>query len=63
MCIDDMDFVIERTPKDHIVSLGVDAQQCLCPLKALDTHEIMGEFVLGHRDWMGRLFSETPLRL
>ena len=51
-----MDLVIERTPKDHIVILGVDAQQCFDPLKALDCHEIMGEFVMGHRDRRGDCF-------
>ena len=60
--IDDMEFVIEHTPKDHIVILGVDAQQCLGPLKAFDSLGIMGEYVMGHCDWMWRLLSETPLR-
>ncbi len=45
-----MDFVVERTPRDHIVILGADTQQCLGPLKAFDSQDIMGEFVMGHRD-------------
>ncbi len=48
-----MGYIIEHTPKDHIVILGVDTQQCLSPLKAFDCQDIMGEFVMGHRDWMG----------
>jgi hypothetical protein len=59
--IDDMEYIIENTPKDHIVILGADTQQCLGPLKAFDSTDIMGEYVMGHRDWRGRLFSETPL--
>ena len=49
--IDDMEFLIEHTPKDHIVILGADTQQCLGPLKAFDSTDIMGEYVMGHRDW------------
>ncbi len=41
--IDDMEYIIEHTPKDHIVILGADAQQCLGPLKAFDSQDITGE--------------------
>ena len=41
--IDDMEYVIEHTPKDHIVILGADTQQCLGPLKAFDSTDIMGD--------------------
>ena len=65
--IDDMEFVIEHTPKDHIVILGADAQQCLGPLKAFDSQDIMGEYVMGHRDWRGdcslKLFYSYNLHL
>ena len=35
--IDDMDFITENTPKEHIVILDVDTQTCLGPLKAFDS--------------------------
>ncbi len=48
-----MGFIIENTPKEHIVILGVDAQTCLGRLKAFDSQDIMGEYVMGHRCWRG----------
>ncbi len=48
-----MEFIIEHAPKDHIVVLGVDAQQPLGPQKAFDDPEILGEYAMGNRDWMG----------
>ena len=54
--IDDMEAVIESTPKDHFVILGVDTQQCLGPFKAFDCPDILGEYVMGDRDWRGDCF-------
>ena len=56
--VDDMDAIMEDTPKDHIIILGVDAQTCLGPLKAFDCSDTMGEYVMGHRV-ARRLSSQT----
>ena len=57
-----MEFIIEHTPRDHIVIMGVDTQQCFGPLKAFDSKDIMGEYVMGERDWMGRLLPSNSVR-
>ena len=48
-----MDFIIENTPNEHIAIVGVDTQTCLGPLKAFDSQDNMGEYVMGHRCWRG----------
>ena len=40
--VDDMDAIMEDTPLDHIIIMGVDAQTCLGPRKAFDCNDTIG---------------------
>ena len=51
--VDDMDAIMEDTPLDHIIILGVVAQTCLGPRKAFECDDTMGEYVVRHRGWRG----------
>jgi hypothetical protein len=51
--VGDMDAIMEDTPLDHIIILGVDAQTCLGPRKAFACNDTMGEYVMAHRGWRG----------
>ncbi len=69
---DDMEFIVDSTPHNHIVILGADIQGPLGPRRAFDDPLILGEFVMGNRDWKGERFlrvkegiqhaSSTPVR-
>ena len=44
-------------PRPRIILLSwVDTQQCLGPFKAFDCPDILGEYVMGDRDWRGECF-------
>ena len=58
--VDDMNAIMEDTPLDHIIILGVDAQTCLGPRKAYDCNSTMGEHVMAHRGWRGGLPLAAP---
>ncbi len=58
--VDDMNAIMEDTPLDHIIILGVDAQTCLGPRKAYDCNSTMGEYVMAHRGWRGGLPLAAP---
>ena len=54
--IDYIEFIVEHTPRDHIVILGMDTQHALDPQQAFDDPDIIGEYAMGHRDWRGEWF-------
>ena len=51
--IDDIEFIVDNTPRDHIVILGADTQEPLGPQRAYDNPNLIGEFVMGNRGWKG----------
>ena len=51
--MDDIEFLVDSTPRDHIVILGIDTQTPLGPQTAYDNHNLIGEFVMGNRGWKG----------
>jgi hypothetical protein len=52
--MDDIEFLVDCTPRDHIVILGVDTQTPLGPQTEYDDPYLIGEFVMGNRGWKGR---------
>ena len=54
--IDDIEFIVDSTPHDHIVIMGADTQEPLGPQKAYDNPNLIGEFAMGYRGWKGERF-------
>ncbi len=48
--IDDMEYIVDSTPHNHIVILGADIQGPVGPQRAYDDPLMLGEFVMGNHD-------------
>ncbi len=51
--IDDIELIVERMPRDHVVIFGADVQEHVGPQRAFHDPEISGEHAMGHRGWNG----------
>ncbi len=61
--IDDIEIILEHTPRDHIAILGVDTQLALGPQWAFYNPDILGLYAMGPYILEGRLRPEDFLFL